>query len=111
MEDLSFIAIELSCSIPKSSKYITLNLSLSLSKEEERMNVEEEIQKLEEEIHRLGSRQTDGSYKVSLLFLSLSPLALRSPSYLYYFSSFSIHLLLLSQDRKQLLFSLALIVF
>ncbi|KAL1215840.1 Costars family protein [Cardamine amara subsp. amara] len=29
------------------------------------MNVEEEIQKLEEEIHRLGSLQTDGSYKVT----------------------------------------------
>jgi hypothetical protein len=36
-----------------------------ISKEEERMNVDEEIQKLEEEIHRLGSRQTDGSYKVT----------------------------------------------
>lgn len=32
------------------------------------MNVEEEIQKLEEEIHRLGSLQTDGSYKVSFSF-------------------------------------------
>ncbi|KAG7545203.1 Costars domain [Arabidopsis suecica] len=36
-----------------------------ISTEEERMNVEEEIQKLEEEIHRLGSLQTDGSYKVT----------------------------------------------
>lgn len=44
--------------------------------EEERMNVEEEIQKLEEEIHRLGSLQTDGSYKVSLLFFSLSKILL-----------------------------------
>ncbi|XP_071726252.1 costars family protein At4g33640-like [Rutidosis leptorrhynchoides] len=34
------------------------------------MNVEEEIEKLKVEIHRLGSKQQDGSYKVTfgLLF-------------------------------------------
>ncbi|KAF8098366.1 hypothetical protein N665_0268s0035 [Sinapis alba] len=35
------------------------------------MNVEEEIQKLEEEIHRLGSLQSDGSYKCCLMMIDV----------------------------------------